>query len=69
MNKDFAQDLMHKLNELGSSMSSVAAKIEELENEPDKLILREGIADLMGMLYSDLVRPVIKKFPELDPDI
>jgi hypothetical protein len=68
MDKFFAEELMLKLNELGQAMNIIAHKIEELNNEPEKIILRGGIADLMGGLYSGLICPVIKKYPELDPD-
>jgi hypothetical protein len=68
MDKFFAEELMLKLNELGQAMNIIAHKIEELNDEPEKIILRGGIADLMISLYSELKRPVIKMYPELDPD-
>jgi|GEM_PF-7048665 len=69
MKKVFAEELMAEIHELSNAMNSVAAKIEELDSGEDKLKLREGIADLMGALYSDIMRPVILKYPELDPDL
>lgn len=49
-------------------MNTVAENIERVDVEAEKLELRRGIADMMGALYTDLMRPIIRTHPELDPD-
>lgn len=68
MDKTVAGDLMKTLLELSASMNTVAALIEKIDDEKQKLILRGGIADLMGAVYTDLMRPIIREYPELNPD-
>ena len=68
MDKTAAANLMNKLLELSASMNTVAALIEKIDDEKQKLILRRGIADLMGAVYTDLMRPIIREHPELNPD-
>lgn len=60
---------MKSLHDLGAAMNTVAGKIEQIEVEAQKMELRRGIADMMGALYTDLMRPIIKEHPELDPDL
>jgi hypothetical protein len=68
LDKTAAADLMKNLLELSASMNTVAALIEKIDDEKQKLILRRGIADLMGAVYTDLMRPIIREHPELNPD-
>jgi hypothetical protein len=68
LEKQTAEALMKSLGELSSSMNTVAADIERVEVVEQKLHLRKGIADMMGALYADLMRPIIREYPELDPD-
>jgi len=68
LDKTAAANLMNKLLELSTSMNTVAALIEKIDDEKQKLILRRGIADLMGAVYTDLMRPIIREHPELNPD-
>lgn len=66
--KSIAEELMEKLFDLSTAMNTLATHIEQVDVEEQKLTLRRGIADLMRSLYADLMRPVIKEYPELDPD-
>jgi hypothetical protein len=68
LEKDVAKDLVVKFAELGAAMNVVATAIEAVDVDDKKRELRRGIADLMGLLYTELLRPIILEFPDLDPD-
>lgn len=68
LDKTVAENLMRKSLDLGASMNAVAAQVEQVDVEEQKLSLRRSIANLMGMLYTDIMIPVIREYPDLDPD-
>jgi hypothetical protein len=49
-------------------MNTVTALIEKIDDEKQKLILRRRLADLMGAVYTDLMRPIIREHSELNPN-
>lgn len=68
MEKVVAEKLMMELLNLSASMNTVAACIEKIDVEDQKLTLRRSIANMMMAVYTDLMRPIIREYPELDPD-
>jgi hypothetical protein len=68
LNKTIAEELINRMLEVGTAMNAVAAQIEQVDIDDQKITLRRGIADIMGLLYTDLMLPVIREHPELDPD-
>ena len=68
LDKTIAENLMKSLLDLSASMNVVAGQIEGIDVEEQKLLMRRGIADLMGAVYSDLMRPIIREYKDLDPD-
>ncbi len=50
------------------AMNNVASEIENVPGEDEKRLLRRGIGNLIGLAYTDLMLPIIRQYPELDPD-
>lgn len=63
MDRAIAENLMKSLLDLSASMNAVAGQIETIDVEEQKLVMRCGIADLMGAVYSDLMGPIIPIHP------
>ncbi|MFZ6801488.1 hypothetical protein [Undibacterium sp. Di24W] len=68
MDKILASKLMNDLLSLNEHLNKIAHQIEAIKVEEEKLQFRRGISNLMGGVYGDLMRPIIREFPELDPD-
>ena len=65
MEKEQAQELMQSFLKLGSTMNDSASKIEYLKDETEKKQFRRAIAEMMSILYIDLMCPVIRNYPDL----
>ena len=63
-----AENLMKNLLDLSASMNTIAGQIEGIDAEEQKMVMRRGISNLMGAIYSDLMRPIIREYKDLDPD-
>ena len=68
MKRDIANQLMELLSDLGEPLNRAAQLIEQIEEEEERKKFREGIAGVMAHIYTDLEFPIIRQFPELDPD-
>lgn len=68
MKKDSAEALMTKLLELSQAMDDVCSLIDQLDSEEEKKELRRGMSGMLADVYTELMRPIIRRFPELDPD-
>ena len=68
MKEIHAQELMRSFMALGDSINAIAEKIENIEIEEDKKRFRKAISEIMGTLYIDLMLPIIREHPQLDPD-
>jgi hypothetical protein len=53
---------------IGSHLDSLSAMSERVENEAERAKFRRAIGEIMGTLYVDIMRPVVKQYPDLDPD-
>ena len=68
MDKEIAKNLMANLLALSEPMNSVAETIELIDDEAQKLPLKQAIYKIIGDVYVDLMRPIIREYPEYDPD-
>jgi hypothetical protein len=59
---------MTKLLELSQAMDQVCSLIDQLESEEEKKELRRGMSGMLADVYTGLMLPIIRQFPELDPD-
>jgi DNA-binding transcriptional LysR family regulator len=68
LKKDSAEALMQKLLELSNSMNQVCDLINQLESKEEREQFRRGMSGMLADVYTELMRPLIRQFPELDPD-
>ncbi len=69
MDKELATQLMECFTEVGNGLNDAAALIEQIQDEAELQVLRKGIATIMANIYTELERPIIMQFPDLDPDV
>lgn len=68
MDRDVAELLMRSLVALGEPLNSIAEIVERVADEGDRATLRRGVAEVMARVYTDLQLPIIRQYPDLDPD-
>lgn len=68
MRKDEAFTILDKLNGMHEAMEEVARAIEEIADESERNEMRRAIADLIGRSHTDLMAPISRQYPGLDPD-
>jgi len=67
MNRASAELLMKKLRELGSILNSATEIVGQFPDDEAKMF-RHQIGNIMAISYGELILPIIKRFPDLDPD-
>ena len=68
MEQEIARSLLEEIAELNGKLNEIAETIEKIGPEDAKRTMRLGIANVMGSVYHELMRPIIASYPELDPD-
>ena len=68
MEKEIAQKIMLSLEVLGEALNDLAADIEKIKDIEEKKKYRRGVGELMGRSYTDIMRRIIREYPDLDPD-
>ncbi|HCM1914386.1 TPA: nuclear receptor NHR-99 [Salmonella enterica subsp. salamae serovar 28:r:e,n,z15] len=68
MNKNIASNIMASLMRLNDSTNDVIYEIEKIDDNENKKIFRRAIAGIVLMIDSELMQPIIKEYPDLDPD-
>ena len=68
MKRDLAQRIMLDIRGLSAALNKIAASIELIDTDAERKDYRRACAELMGDGYSKIMRPIIRQFPDLDPD-
>lgn len=65
------RDLAARMIEVGQSMTEplnrLAALTEQIAGEDERRDFRRRLAQIMGDIYPDLLIPIIRQYPDLDP--
>ena len=67
MDRDLAQRIVTGVNDLGPPFNALDALSTQISDPDEKRAFRLALGQMMGMTL-DLLRPVIRRFPDLDPD-
>ncbi|ECG8162312.1 nuclear receptor NHR-99, partial [Salmonella enterica] len=65
MNKNTANSLMMALLKLNESTNDVFFEIEKIDDDKIKRLFRRSIANVIGMIYLELMSPIIEEYPDL----
>lgn len=63
-----ARRVMAALETAGKALSDLGETIRKMEDAEMRRRLLRTVGDQMASLYVDIMRPIIKVYPELDPD-
>ena len=68
MERSDAEAMMKALLLAGDHLNELVKFDRQLSSEEEQRRFRRHLAEVMGYLHVDLMRLIIKKYPELDPD-
>jgi hypothetical protein len=69
MDRSVAEKLMqHYLAAGGAALNEATSVIGTLADAEEQRRLRRPLGELMQSIYLELMRPIVKEHPELDPD-
>ncbi len=68
MDKNLAKQLIQKLQDLDEPMGDVIDVIEQIPDEEEMRRFRGEIGDLIARVYTKLMVPILRQYPDLDPD-
>jgi hypothetical protein len=68
MEKFDAEAMMKSLLMIGDHLNKLDEFSKQISNREEEIRFRRHLGEIMGHVYIDLMLPIIKKFPDLDPD-
>lgn len=66
MDLDTAKHLMDRINAVSVIFATLSRDIDRLD-EPERSQLMRGLGQTMGEMYVELIRPIGRHYPHLDP--
>ncbi|WP_119301732.1 hypothetical protein [Dongia deserti] len=67
MDRDLAQRIVNAITNLSPPFNALDSLSQQISDPDEARAFRLALGEVMGMTLA-LLRPVIKKFPDLDPD-
>lgn len=68
MDKSSAAQLIRAVLDLSGRLNGIDAQLRGIENEAERKSLVGALATIMLELDSGLIRPLVRQYPDLDPD-
>jgi CRISPR/Cas system endoribonuclease Cas6 (RAMP superfamily) len=68
MEKSDAEAMMKSLLMMGDHLNKLEEFSKQLSTTEEEKRFRRHLGEVMAGIYVDLMLPIIKKFPDLDPD-
>jgi hypothetical protein len=68
MNRALAEQLMNELLALGGPINRATELTAKIDDIDERKAVRRAIGEIAANVYSDLIRPIVRQHPDLDPD-
>jgi len=68
MERKIAEDLMAALITLGAECTKVSEITQKIQDNDERIKFRRGLGGIIGDVYTELMIPIIRQYPDLDPD-
>src|SRR5438128_1815110 len=65
--RDIAELLIKELLAMGQPLISATQLIDQIASKDERRQFRRGLGEVMDQIYIDLMRPIIRQYPDLDP--
>jgi hypothetical protein len=67
VDRKIAEKLVEHFIELDGPLNAAAHLAETIDDPATKRQMKGAIADVVLAVYSDLIRPIVRQYPDLDP--
>jgi hypothetical protein len=68
MNRVLAEQLMTEFLALGGPINRATELAGKIDDVDERKAVRRAIGEIAVNVYSNLVRPIVHQYPDLDPD-
>jgi hypothetical protein len=68
MNKDRAKKILNEIKDMDSSFGKLSELVHGISDESERKLYAKRLGDILGRIYTDLMVPIIREYPDLDPD-
>lgn len=68
MERAIAEKLMRVLLEFSGPFNRATEIISQISSQEEQRALRRGLAESIGGLDANVMLPIIRQYPDLDPD-
>jgi hypothetical protein len=68
MERAIAEQLMKLLLALDGPLNSATELTDMITDPEERKAVRRSIGELTSQAYTDLIRPIVRQFPDLDPE-
>jgi hypothetical protein len=68
MDKSTARELIRLYLKAGEPLNEATEIIDKLPDAEEQKRLRRPIGELISNVYIELIRPIVREYPDLDPD-
>jgi len=68
MQKSVAESLMKEMLDIGEHLNAADQLVGKLDDVQELNNYKRAIGNLMGLIYTEVMVPIIKNYPDLDPD-
>ena len=68
MEKKVAVELIGALKNLDSEFKKISEITQKIQEENEKVKFRQNLGLIVGDIYTEMMIPILREHPELDPD-
>jgi hypothetical protein len=68
MNREIAEQLMSEFLALGGPINRATELAGKIDDVDERKAVRRAIGEIAVNVYSNLIRPIVHQYPDLDPD-
>lgn len=67
MERQLAEQLLEKLNKLFTPLGDAMELVAQISEVDERKRFQDALAEVMGRAHFDLVSPIYKQYPDLNP--
>ena len=68
MQRNLAEKLINESMRIGDHLNTISEVVSQIDDMEERRKFARPLGELMGLIYTELMLPIIKDYPDLDPD-
>ncbi len=68
MEKTQAESILRAIESLSEDLNKLDSFLRQLGDDDERRALLQALGSVMGILVTDMIRPIVRQYPELDSD-